>query len=359
MNTDAGPLPSGTVTFLFTDIEKSTELARRSGPGYAALRSEHRRLLREAFSAHEGHEIDTAGDGFFVVFERAGEAVAAAVAAQRALAALAVPDDMPFRVRMGLHTAEPYVDTEGYVGVGVSRAARICALGSGGQILLSNATAGVVEDLGLEGIGLRDLGEHHLKDMQTPQRLFQLDVHGLASDFPLLGTHGGHVLGTLLATDLYDWSRLFRLLGDDAVDAATFRYHSIVSSAAESNGGRAIEALGDHAIAFFDRPRDAIRAALAVREAIKQEPWISDEHRCPLKCGIHSGRLVSLQPGRLGSAAPYVMGLCETAEPWQILVSHATEALLEGEPPEFRLLPLGERMLPRRDRPERVFAVSD
>ena len=147
------------MTFLFTDIEGSTDLARQLGADFGRMRSEHRQLLRDAFARHDGHEIDTAGDGFFVAFERAGDAVAAAIDAQRALA------DGSVRVRMGLHTAEPYVDDEGYVGVGVHRAARICAAGHGGQILLSNATAGIVEDLGVEGVQLQDLGEHRLKDL--------------------------------------------------------------------------------------------------------------------------------------------------------------------------------------------------
>ncbi len=139
-------------------------------------------MLREAFGRHEGHEIDTAGDAFFVVFERAGDALAAAVEAQRALAG--TPDSVS--VRIGLHSAEPYLDEEGYVGVGVHRAARICAAGHGGQILLSNATAGIVEDLGIEGVKLRDLGEYRLKDIERPQRLFQAVVDGLESEFPPL-----------------------------------------------------------------------------------------------------------------------------------------------------------------------------
>src|ERR671935_75021 len=118
------------------------------------------------------------------LFERAGDAVAAAVAAQRALS------DSQLRVRIGIHSAEPYLDEEGYVGVGVHRAARICAAGHGGQILLSNATAGIVEDLGLEGVELQDLGEHRLKDLHRPQRLFQVNSDDLSSQFPPLRSLG-------------------------------------------------------------------------------------------------------------------------------------------------------------------------
>jgi class 3 adenylate cyclase len=347
-------MPQGTVTFLFTDIEGSTDLARRLGADFGLLRAEHRRVLREAFSAHDGHEIDTAGDGFFVAFERAGDAVGAALAAQRAVAGL----EEPVHVRMGLHTAEPHLGDDGYVGVGVHRAARICAAGHGGQILLSAATAGILEDLDLEGVGLRDLGEHRLKDLVRPQRVFQLDAEGLRSEFPPLKTlTGANVLGTLLRTDLTGWTALVRAIGDEAALKPAARYHAIISRAAETHGGRAVELVADHVIAFFERPRDALRAALAAREAIRHDPWVTDEHRCALKCGIHSSRIVSVQPGQLGSAAAYVIRLCDTAEPWQILVSYATEALLEGEAPEFKLEDLGERTLTGRDRPDRVFGV--
>jgi class 3 adenylate cyclase len=350
-------LPSGTVTFLFTDIEQSTDLARRLGAEYGALRAEHRHVLRRVFSDYGGHEIDTAGDGFFVVFQRAAKAVAAAAVAQRALAETETTREARLRVRMGLHTAEPFLDDDGYVGVGVHRAARICAVAHGGQTLMSSATAGIVEDLGLDGIRFRELGEHRLKDLERPQRLFQLDVEGLSSDFPTLGR--SHFLGTLLATDLVGWSRPMRVLGDEAAVAAASRYHAIVSDAAEAHGGRAVEAVADSVIALFERPRDAVRAAISVREAVRQQTWIPEEHRCPLQCGIHSGRLVSAQGGHLGSAGAHAFRLCVSAEPWQILLSSATEALLEGEVPEFELRDLGERTLQGGDRPERVFAVSD
>ncbi|HET9323714.1 MAG TPA: adenylate/guanylate cyclase domain-containing protein [Gaiellaceae bacterium] len=346
------------MTFLFTDIERSTDHARRLGSEFGALRSEHRRVLRQAFADHGGVEIDTAGDGFFVVFQRAADAVNAAAAGQRALDETESTREARLRVRMGLHTAEPFLDDEGYVGVGVHRAARICAIAHGGQTLMSNATAGIVEDLGLHGVRFHEVGEHRLKDMERPQRLFQLDVEGLASEFPPLQDRS-HYFGTLLATDLAGWSNVLRGLGDEAALMAALRYQAMVSEAAEAHGGRAVEAVGDFALALFERPGDAVRAAVVVRKALEEKPWIPDEHRCPLRCGVHSGRLVSLQGGHLGSVAAHTARLCELAEPGEILVSTATEALLEGEVPEFGLRDLGERTLAGRDRPERVFAVSD
>src|SRR6059058_6298331 len=139
-------LPTGTVTFLFTDIEGSTRLLHELGDAYADALAEHRRVLREAFSRHTGVEVDTQGDAFFVAFARAKDALAAAVEAQRGLA------NGPIRVRMGLHTGEPVVTDEGYVGIDVHRAARIAAAGHGGQVLLSQATRDLVA-----GEAVRDL----------------------------------------------------------------------------------------------------------------------------------------------------------------------------------------------------------
>jgi predicted ATPase/class 3 adenylate cyclase len=182
-------LPTGTVTFLFTDIEGSTELLQRLGDRrYAEVLEEHHRLLRTAFEEGKGSEVDTQGDAFLVAFPRAREALATAVAAQRALTKHTWPDSAPLRVRMGLHTGEPVSGTSDYVGLDVHRAARICAAAHGGQILLSQTTRELVVDDLPEGISLRDLGEHRLKDLAYPRRLFQVEVADLPADFPPLKT---------------------------------------------------------------------------------------------------------------------------------------------------------------------------
>jgi class 3 adenylate cyclase len=183
-------LPSGTVTFLFTDIEGSTRLLESLGDRYAETLADHRRLLRAAFEQAGGREVDTEGDAFFVAFARAKDAVAAAVAAQRALASYPWSDAQEVRVRMGIHTGEPTVTAEGYVGADVHRGARICSAGHGGQVLVSQTTRDLLGDDSPEGAVLRDLGEHRLKDLTNPQRLFQLVIPELPSDFPPLKTLG-------------------------------------------------------------------------------------------------------------------------------------------------------------------------
>lgn len=181
-------LPSGTVTFLFTDVEGSTRLLKQLRDRYGEVLADHRRILRAAFEEHGGQEIDTQGDAFFVAFRKATDAALAAATAQRALAEHAWPDGVEFRVRMGLHTGEPTLGDEGYHGLGVHRAARIMAAGHGGQILVSQATCSVLEDDELPGIRLRDLGQHHLKDLDRPEHIYQLDIEGLPLEFPPLRT---------------------------------------------------------------------------------------------------------------------------------------------------------------------------
>ena len=177
-------LPSGTVTFLFTDIEGSTQLLHQLGHDrYAEMLAEHERLLRGAFAAHEGRVVDTQGDSFFVAFRTAADAVAAAVDAQRDLAVERWPHGGAVKVRMGLHTGEPRMGEQRYVGIGVHRAARIGAAGHGGQVLLSSTTRELTEEDLPPGVAIRDMGERRLKDIEQPQRLYQLDIDGLQNEF--------------------------------------------------------------------------------------------------------------------------------------------------------------------------------
>jgi ABC-type oligopeptide transport system substrate-binding subunit/class 3 adenylate cyclase len=179
-------LPEGTVTFLFTDIEGSTELLKQLGDQYADLLAQQRDLLREIFDRFDGQEVDTQGDSFFVSFPRATQAVSAAVEVQRECCKYEWPEGVELRLRMGLHTGEPLTWTEGYVGIDVHRAARIAAVGHGGQVLLSATTTPLVIDDLPDGVTLLDLGRHRLKDMRRAERIHQLVIEGLLSEFPPL-----------------------------------------------------------------------------------------------------------------------------------------------------------------------------
>ena len=190
--------PSGTVTLLFTDIEGSTRLLLALGDRYAELLAAHNDLLRGVWAAHGGYEVDNQGDSFFVSFPSAGAAVAAAVAAQRALAAHSWPGGNTVSVRMGLHTGAPRAVGGRYVGLDVHRAARVGGVAHGGQILLTGATRDGMAGALPSGVTLRDLGPHRLKDLGWPEGLYQLVAPDLPADFPPLrtGEHGAHDLPT-------------------------------------------------------------------------------------------------------------------------------------------------------------------
>ena len=172
-------LPSGTVTFVFSDIEGSTALLKRLGERYGELIAEHRRIVRETFGGQGGVEIDSQGDSFFYAFARARDAVAAAVDVQRAHADHAWPDGEPVRVRIGLHTGEPAVVEEGYLGVDVVRAARLAATGQGGSVLLSEPTRALLGSSLPDGVSVHALGERRLKDIEEPERIYELEIDGV------------------------------------------------------------------------------------------------------------------------------------------------------------------------------------
>jgi class 3 adenylate cyclase len=176
-------LPGGTVTFLFTDIEGSTRLLQELGDDYGQVVADHRRLLRDVFQSAGGSEVDTQGDAFFYSFPRARDAVGAAVAGQRAMASHDWPRGADVRVRMGLHTGEPTVGEEGYVGLDVVRAARICSAGHGGQILVSETTRALVGNELPDGVNVRDLGAQNLKDIQH-EHVYELSLQESPHSFP-------------------------------------------------------------------------------------------------------------------------------------------------------------------------------
>ena len=178
------PLPTGTVTFFFSDIEGSTPLLETLGSKYATLLERHNRIVRDAFSARDAAEVSTEGDSFFVVFRSAADAVTAAIDIQRALVREQWPGSTTVRVRIGLHTGEARIVGGTYVGLDVNRAARIMAAAHGGQVLVSEATRVLVDRTVSDGVEVRDLGEHRLRGLSERERLFAIVAEGLPADFP-------------------------------------------------------------------------------------------------------------------------------------------------------------------------------
>lgn len=349
-------LPNGTVTFVFTDVEGSTRLLKQIGHAYGEVLATHRRLIRQAVADHAGLEVDTQGEGFFVAFRRAKDAVAAAVAAQLEHTAHDWPEGAEVCVRMGIHTAEPELTADGYFGMGVHRAARICAVGHGGQILLSRSAAGLVDEDESPGLELRDLGEHLLKDLDRPERIYQLVVPGLRGEFPPLRsvselTRAAEVDGlptgtvTFFVTDVVGSVALLRSVGLEQYSAVLDQYEKIVRSSVAVYRGDGFEMVGDSFVAVFRRARDAVLAAVAARAELDSTEWPGGL-RPGVRLGLHTGEAERWRSGYVGFGLIRALRVCDAAAGGQVLVSPTTENVLEGIAlPGVELKPLPHRSL--------------
>jgi class 3 adenylate cyclase/DNA-binding SARP family transcriptional activator len=311
-------LPAGTVTFLFTDIEGSTRLLKELRERYADALGEHQRILRAAFAEHGGHEIDTQGDAFFVAFRRAKDAVAAALDCQRGLQDHEWPDDAELRVRMGIHTGEPAAAGERYVGLGVHRTARIAAAGHGGQVLVSQSTRELLRDDPLPGVTLRDLGEHQLKDLDEPERLYQLAASDLLADFPPLRAAAPAAAPGSEQTDAV---LVFRILGP--LEVAGER-GAVELGGPKQRATLAILLLSANRVVSIDHLADELYAGAAPVTALKQvQRQISDLR----KVLGPASPIETRPPGYTIRLAPEQLDLIL----FERLTADATEALAEGE----------------------------
>ena len=348
---------------LFTDVEGSTRLLKQLRKDYGELLAEHHRLMRAALDQHAGREMDTQGEAFFAVFARAKDALAAAIAAQRAHTAHDWPDKVEVRVRMGIHTAEPEVVGDRYFGLGVHRAARLCAVGHGGQVLLSRSTAGLVDEDELPGVAMRDLGEHLLKDLERPERIYQVVAEGLAEDFPPITTltevarRSEVPTGTVsfVSTDMAGFRRLLRT-GRDHYAAVMDEHDRLLRKAFEKKG-YVVDVVSDSFLVAFTRPKDAVHAAAAAQQAIASGDWPAGG-RPEVNIGIHTGEAVRTGSRYFSLALFRALHICAAAEGGQVLLSKATESLLDADDlGGLSLRDLGVRELPYFERPVRLYEV--
>ncbi len=311
-------LPGGTLTVRHTEIEGSTLLTVHLGDRYPEVLATHCALVRAAFAAHEGHEVDTQGDSFFVVFPRATQAVAAAVAMQCALAAAAWPEGGTVQVRIGLHTGEPIRTAAGYTGLDVIRGARIRDAGHGGQVLLSKSTAALVEDALLDDLSLRDLGAYRLKNLPRPERIFpplqSLDTRERAP---------GRVLTTLLFVDMVGATERVVALGDRWWRGLQAQYRALVRQELARYGGEEWEMVGDGLLAVFDGAAAAIRCGCVIRDAVQGLGM-------PVRVGIHAGEVEYDDRNISGITVFTVVRITGAAQPGEILVSTTVKELVAG-----------------------------
>jgi len=327
-------LPGGTLTVLHTDIEESTQLTMRLGDRYPEVLATHRALLRAAFAAHGGHEVDTQGDSFFVVFLRATQAVAAAVASQRALTTAAWPEGGAVRVRIGVHTGEPIRTAAGYTGLDVVRGARLKEAGHGGQVLLSKSTAALIEDALIGGLSLRDLGMHRLKGLPRPERVFQLIIPDLPADFPplqTLDTRGRprpsvtprRVLTTVLFVDVVGSTERLVALGDRRWLEVRAQYTALVREELARHGGEEMNMVGEEILAVFDGAVAAIRCGGAIRDAVQRLGLT-------VKIGIHAGEVEYDDQTMSGITVFTGVRITAVAKPGEVVVSHTVKELAAG-----------------------------
>lgn len=334
--TPRGDLPSGTVTMLFADVEGSTRLLHSLGDRYLPVRTRSRELVRAAASAHHGHEVDWAGDGVFLAFERAGDAVAAAADVQLALAREPWAPDEGIRLRVGIHTGEPDLDAEGYVGIDVVVAARICSAAHGGQVVASSATQRLAGTAPAE-VSFRPLGPFRLKDIREPHELFQLVGPGLADGFPPLATLGGGALPTLhhrLVGRVAQLAEIQALLARPDVRLVTItgaggagKSRLALEIASQQAAQRPVQLVGLASISDAELVPAAIGRALGVKES-PSEPLLEDI------AGVLRGTHALLYLDNLEhlpAASGHVRALLDAAPDLVVLATSRAPLRLSGE----------------------------
>ncbi|MGI8519963.1 MAG: adenylate/guanylate cyclase domain-containing protein, partial [Actinomycetota bacterium] len=341
-------LPTGTVTLVFTDIEGSTRLLASLGSRYEAVFADHRRLLRAAFSSHQGIEVDTQGDALFYAFAKAHDAISAAFAAQRALASNDFGEGVELKVRMGIHTGEPTVTSEGYVGSEVHLGARISAAAWGAQIVVSSATAGLLSS-GLEDITLRSLGHHALKDIDERVELFQVVAPGLTHDFPALRTKGAHPtnlpprLASLIGRE-QDLAALKELFGSPQTSMVTLVGPGGTgkTSLAAALGGQLLSKFSD-GVFFVDLSAltdpSLVIPALAQTLALKETPGGSLQQSLATHLSTKDMLVILDNFEQVIEAAPEVSGLLTKAPSLKLVVTSREALRIQGER-FFSLAPL-------------------
>ena len=330
-------LPRGTVTMLFADVEGSTRLLYALGERFAPARARLREVVREAAAAHRGHEVDWAGDGVFLAFSGARDALAAAVQVQRALASEPWPAEEALRLRIGVHTGEPELADGGYIGTDVVVAARICSCSHGEQVVVSRATRDVAGDAPLPDVSFRPLGRHRLKDVPSAEHLYQLVAPGLREEFPPLRTLGAASLPALHHR-LVGRSAALRRIGE-LLRSGDVR---LVTITGPGGAGKSRLALEVAAMASLERPVHLVGLAPVtdadlVPQAIARALGVRESPGAPILASVAdaldgTGGLLFLDNlEHLPATAPHVAELLDRVPDLDVLATSRTPLRLSSE----------------------------
>ena len=359
-------LPTGTVTFLFSDIEGSTRLLQELGGQYRDALEEHARIVREVIARHGGTEVSTEGDSFFAAFPFAPDAVATAADVQRRLAAAEWPSGVVLRVRIGVHTGEGLLGGDSYVGLDVHRAARIAAAAHGGQVAVSKATRTLIGADAPAGVTLRDLGTHRLKDLTEPERIHQLVIDGLPNDFPPLRSIAAQPnnlpvepsrflgrtqeLGELV--DLLARHRLVTLTGPGGVGKTRLALEAARALLPRHSDGAFFVAL--------ETATDETLVASAIASALGIGETATRDLESALRERLHDRELLLVLDNfeQVVAAAPLIVRILRYGSDLRALVTSRTPLHVSGEQ-EYELAPLGLLPAADRDAPDDDAAASD
>jgi predicted ATPase/class 3 adenylate cyclase len=356
----AGALPAGTVTFLFTDIEGSTKLFHRLGDRYPLVLAAHRHLCQEVFRERSGNEIGTEGDAFFVAFASATDATLAAIECQRALAGHPWPADAEIRIRIGVHTGEALVVGREYVGLAVHRAARICSAAHGGQVLISGATAELLESDRIPDVNLRELGEHRLKDFPRPERLVEIVIPELPSAFPPPKTLEPPIRLPAQSTQLVGRTAELQL-ACDLLEGQDIRLVTLTGPGGTGKTRLGVEIAARLGRAFGDGVyfvglaviRDSAEVPTAVAHALGVQPTGSQTVAEIVGDYLRPKQVLLLLDNleHLPEATPFIADLLDTARHLKVLATSQAPLRLSSER-ELAVAPLALPATGDRDDPE-------
>ena len=329
-------LPTGTVTFVFTDLEGSTRLWEDHPEAMQTALARHDAVLRSSVESQGGHVVKSTGDGIHAAFATAGTALRAVLDAQLGLLAEAWGPTGQLRMRAALHTGTAESRDGDYYGPAVNRAARLMSAAHGGQVVVSLATAQLIGDDAVpDGYRLVDLGEHQLRDLSRPERVFQLTGPGLPAEFPALRSFGAPgrdraeapLPVTVLFTDVEGSTALQFSRGDEVAHGVLQSCEAITRSQVDHFGGRIIKALGDGLMATFTSPRRAVSCALAINAEVTQHAQERPELAAVVRAGLHTGEVIETPDDIHGAVVSAASRICAHAEGGHVLVSDVVKQL--------------------------------